>query len=46
MIGKFQFRYACQYLDDGAPCHNTGLVRIWLINTFAEQWIGRNGPVA
>lgn len=34
------------YLHDGAPCHNTGIVRTWLQNNFPNRWIGRNGPVS
>jgi hypothetical protein len=33
------------FMHDGAPPHFLGIVREHLNLTFAEQWIGRGGPV-
>lgn len=33
------------FQQDGAPCHNTNLVRDYLNEKFRNQWIGNNGPV-
>ena len=39
-------RYNSIYLQqDGAPNHNSGLVRPFLDNNFRQRWIGTNGPV-
>jgi hypothetical protein len=33
-------------LDDGAPPHNRRVVRDYLDISFADRWIGRNGPIS
>ena len=39
-------RYNTIYLQqDGAPSHNSGLLRPFLENNFPQRWIGTNGPV-
>lgn len=38
--------YNSVYLQqDGAPSHNSGLLRPFLDNNFPQRWIGTNGPV-
>lgn len=34
----------CFYQHDGAPAHNAHLVKNFLLETFADRWIGNNGP--
>lgn len=33
------------FQQDGAPCHNAGIVRNYLNEQFGQQWIGNNGPI-
>lgn len=33
------------FQQDGAPCHNAGVVRNYLNERFGQQWIGNNGPI-
>ena len=33
------------FQQDGAPCHNAGVVRNYLTGRFGQQWIGNNGPI-
>jgi hypothetical protein len=33
-------------LHDGAPPHNRRVVRDYLDISFADRWIGRNGPIS
>lgn len=38
-------RVSMYFQQDGASAHYMKSVRTWLTGTFAEQWIGRGGPV-